>query len=378
MPFVSRRAKLELSISDHKELVRISRSRTEPANRILRANILLRYHDGRTVSAIAREMEITRPRVDLAVSKSLSVGAVAALDDLPRSGKPDVITAEAKTWFLSLACTKPVELGYSYELWTTALLAKHVRTHCQENGHPCLSTLAKSTVSKILSANAVKPHKIQYYLERRDPLFDEKMAQVLCVYKEVSIWRETGLPDELAAVVSYDEKPGIQAIGNAAPDLPPVPGEHPSVSRDYEYVRHGTLSLLGGIDLLTGEVLGLVRERHRSAEFIEFLKMCDARYKKHARIRVILDNHSAHTSAEVMNFLKFAPNRFEFVFTPKHGSWLNLIEGFFAKMTNTMLRGIRVSSKEELIRRIELYLNEVNAAPVVFKWKYNLDDISVV
>lgn len=125
--------------------------------------------------------------------------------------------------------------------------------------------------------------------------------------------------------------------------------------------------MLGGIDLLTGQILGLVRERHRSCEFIEFLELCNNRYKEDAKIRIILDNHSAHRSAE---YLKLTPNRFEFVFTPKHGSWLNLVEGFFAKMTNTMLRGIRVSFKEELIRRIELYLAEINAEPVVFRWKY--------
>ena len=377
MTFVSRRAKLDLSSSDYKILTRISRSRVESAIRILRANIVLRYHAGQTVSAIARQMGIDRPRVDLAVSKALSLGALASLDDLARSGKPAVIAAEAKAWLVSLACAKPVELGYSYELWTMSLLAKHARNHCRAAGHPSLATLVKSTVSKILSANEIKPHKIRYYLERRDPKFDEKMAQVLYVYKEVSIWRENGLPDYLAAVVSYDEKPGIQAIGNTAPDLAPAPGKHPCVSRDHEYVRHGTVSLLGGIDLLTGEVLGLVRERHRSAEFIEFLSLCDSRYKEQAKIRIILDNHSAHASKEVMEYLKLKPNRFEFVFTPKHGSWLNLVEGFFAKMTNTMLRGIRVSSKEELMHRIELYLAEVNAAPVVFRWKYKLEDIQI-
>ncbi len=235
-------------------------------------------------------------------------------------------------------------------------------------GHACPETL-----------RGVRPHKVQYYLERRDPEFDAKMVQVLHVYKEVEIWREKGIaPTDLVAVLLYDEKPGIQAIANTAPDRPPVPGKHMAIGRDHEYVRHGTLSLLAGIDLLSGEVLGLVRKRHRSAEFIEFLKLADAHYPTGARIRVVLDNHSAHISKETRAFLATVPNRFEFTFTPKHGSWLNLIESFFGKMAKTLLRHIRVASAEELQARIERYLQEVNETPVVFRWKYKLETLSVV
>ncbi len=180
------------------------------------------------------------------------------------------------------------------------------------------------------------------------------------------------------AVLSYDEKPGIQAIENTAPDLPPVPGKHAMIGRDHEYIRHGTVSLLAGIDLLTGEVLGLARKRHCSAEFIEFLELADAHYPAGARIRIVLDNHSAHLSRQTRTFLATLPNRFEFIFTPKHGSWLNLIESFFGKMAKTLLRGIRVASADELTTRIDLYLKEINEAPVVFRWKYKLENLSVV
>ena len=146
----------------------------------------------------------------------------------------------------------------------------------------------------------------------------------------------------------------------------------------HEYIRHGTLSLLAGIDLLSGEVLGLVRPRHRSAEFIEFLKLADGHYPAGARIRLVLDNHSAHISKQTRAFLATLPNRFEFTFTPKHGSWLNLIESFFGKMAKTLLRGIRVASADELKTRIELYLKEVNETPVVFRWKYKLETLSLV
>jgi transposase len=190
--------------------------------------------------------------------------------------------------------------------------------------------------------------------------------------------RKPHLRRNLVAVLSYDEKPGIQAIENTAPDLPPVPGKHAAIGRDHEYIRHGTVSLLAGIDLLTGEVLGLARKRHRSAEFIEFLELADAHYPAGARIRIVLDNHSAHLSRQTRTFLATLPNRFEFIFTPKHGSWLNLIESFFGKMAKTLLRGIRVASADELTTRIDLYLKEINEAPVVFRWKYKLENLSVV
>jgi len=179
------------------------------------------------------------------------------------------------------------------------------------------------------------------------------------------------------ATLSYDEKPGIHATENIAADLSPVVGKSTTWSRDYEYKRHGTLSLLAGIDLHDGRVIGLVRDRHRSREFIEFLEKVDSEYPKHWKLRIILDNHSAHISKETMAALAKYPNRFEFVFTPKHGSWLNLIEMFFSKMSRSFLRGIRVKSKDELRERILKYLDEVNMDPVVFRWKYKLEDIII-
>jgi transposase len=379
LPFVSRRAPLKLSKSEVEALTSLAQSRSEPAGRVQRATILLRYHAGNTVSEIARTVGTNRPRVERCISKALELGVQQALADLPGRGRRPAMTPEARAWVVALACQKPKDLGYAQELWTTRLLAKHVRKHCEAAGHGSLAKLGRGTVSKILSANQVHPHKIQYYLERRDPEFDAKMVQVLHVYKEVEMWREKGSPPpDLVAMLSYDEKPGIQALDNTAPDLPPVPGKHSTVGRDHEYVRHGTLSLLAGIDLLSGEVLGLVRKRHRSAEFIEFLKLAHGHYPVGARIRVVLDNHSAHISKETRSFLGTLPNRFEFTFTPTHGSWLNLIESFFGKMAKTLLRGIRVASADELKARIELYLKEVNETPVVFRWKYKLETLSVV
>ena len=171
------------------------------------------------------------------------------------------------------------------------------------------------------------------------------------------------------AIVSYDEKPGVQAIGTTAPE----PGVHPTFARDHEYKRHGTLSLLAGVDLLTGKVHALVKDRHRSREFVEFRKLLDAAYPAHTAIKLILDNHSAHISKETCDWLAEQPaGRFEFVFTPKHGSWLNLVEGFFSKLTRSVLRHIRVKSKQELKDRIMAGIEDVNRHPVIHTWSYRL------
>ncbi|GAA0593846.1 IS630-like element ISMsm2 family transposase [Virgibacillus siamensis] len=377
MPFKRTKAELILTQSERDELNKIIKTRTEEFRRVERAKMMLLYADGEQAPAIADQLNTNAPKVYRCIDKALEFGALNALDDIKRSGRPAQITDDAKTWVVSLACQKPKELGYSYEVWTTRFLSQHIRKNAEEAGHPSVKNIGSGTVSRILDENDIKPHKINYYLERRDPDFDTKMAQVLYVYQQVQWTLEDNEFQPICDVMlSYDEKPGIQAVENKAPDLPPVPGKHTTIGRDSEYIRHGTLSLLAGIDLVTGEVIGSVEDRHRSREFVDFLKMLDDRYDPELRIQVVLDNHSAHTSKETRAYLETVPNRFEFVFTPKHGSWLNIIESFFAKMSKSFLRHIRVKSKQELKERIELYLQEVNENPVPFRWKYGLESAS--
>jgi transposase len=363
---------------DLSRLRAVSRSRTEPASRVERAQMLLAYRDNSSCFAVSRALGVHHQTVQRCVERAVAHGPLAALDDLPRPGKEPTITAEARAWLVDLACRKAKELGYPHELWTTRLLAHHAREHGPAAGHGCLAKLAQGTVCKILNRQAVKAHKVRYYLERRDAEFEEKMAQVLCVYREVAILKRAAAAakeqDKPVAIVSYDEKPGIQAIATTAPDLPPRPGVYASFARDYEYKRHGTLSLLAGIDLLTGQVHALVKNRHRSREFVEFLKLLDAAYPADTAIKLILDNHSAHISKETTTWLAAQPaGRFAFTFTPKHGSWLNLIEGFFSKLARSFLRHIRVASKQELKERIMAAIDNVNRQPVVHTWSYMLN-----
>jgi transposase len=373
------RQALESAMSDEEveSLSRVARSRIEPARRVERAQILLAYRKNPSFCAVGQELGVHHQTVQRCVERAVAYGPLTALDDRPHPGKEPTITPEAKAWLVSLACDKAKDHGYPHELWTTRLLARHAREKAPAAGHQCLADLVQGTVCKILKREEIKPYKVRYYLEERDPEFDRKMAEIFCVYREVEVLKKAANkePGKRVAIVSYDEKPGIQAIETTAPDLPPKPGVHATFAREHEYKRHGTLSLLAGIDLLTGKVHALVRDRHRSREFVEILELLDAAYPSDTAIKLILDNHSAHISKETKAWLASQPEgRFEFTFTPKHGSWLNLIEGFFSKFTRSVLRHIRVSSKQELKERIMAGIDYVNRYPVVHTWSYRLAD----
>jgi transposase len=363
-------ARLILSPEQNEELTRLSNSRAAPAREVQRAQILCRFAAGETVTEIARALNTTRPSVQKWVNKALAMGASAALKDTFHRPHAPVITEEAKAWVVHLACSKPKDHGYAAELWTRSLLARHVRQHAAQSGHPSLTKAVKATVHRILSTQDLHPERVRYYLEKRDPEFEAKMKVVLLVYQEVALWNETQAAGNAGRIitVSVDEKPGLQALANTAPDLPPVAGKHPTVARDHEYKRLGTCSILAALDLHDGHVTARVERRHRSREFIELLKDLDARYPADCTIRLVLDNHSAHISKETRAFLSTRPNRFEYVLTPKHGSWLNIVETLFGKMARTFLRHIRVHSWDELRQRILQGIAEINAAPVVHRW----------
>ena len=249
------------------------------------------------------------------------MGATAGMKDTPHRPREAVITDDAKAWVVHLACSKP---------------------------------------------------KVRYYLEHRDPEFEQKMRIVLLVYREVALQNEAagkGYVPPMVITVSVDEKPGVQAIAKTAPDLPPVAGQHPTLARDHEYTRLGTWSILAGLDLHDGHITARVEERHRSAEFIALLQDLGAWYPADCTIRLILDNHSAHTSKQTRAWLATRPNRFKYVLTPTHGSWLNLVETLFGKMARTFLKPIRVQSREELRERILKGITEINEVPVVHRWK---------
>ena len=344
MASYSKHPKLFLLEGEQHILDQLRNSKTAAARDVFRAQIMSRYHAGETVSEIARALKTTRVSVLKWVDRALQMGVEAGMRDTPHKPREAAITDDAKAWVVSLACSKPKEFGYAAELWTRSALALHVRTHARQEGFPALSDAAKATVHRILVAQELQPHKVRYYLERRDPEFKEKMKTVVTVYQEVSLY-----PDAI-------EKDGT----NAAP---------PTVSRDHEYQRLGTLSILASLDLLDGHVIARVESRHRSVEFVALLKDLDAYYPPGSIIRIVLDNHSAHLSKETGRYLAEHPNRFKYVLTPKHGSWLNIAETLFGKMARTFLKHIRVASLQELKDRILKGVAEINAQPVIHRWK---------
>ena len=376
-----RASSIELSNEEREYLKLQTRARTIQAQTVTRARILLLRADSVSIDAIADKVGLNRCSVMLCLKKFKEGGIENALFDAPGRGRNAEITDEEKAWIINIACQKPIDFGYAAETWTYAKLTSHINKTAEAAGYTRLSTIHKSTVNTILDEADIKPHKITYYCENRDPDFDSKMHNVLLVYKQLEMqFDESGKliisEDTPIHVLSYDEKPGIQAIATTSDDLMPDE-KHSTINRDYEYKRLGTLSLLAAIDLQTGEAIPLVRDKHSSMEYIEFLKLLDDKYPKGDKLRIVLDNLKVHTSEATRKYLATVPGRFEFVFTPKHGSWLNMVEGFFSKMTRQMLRGIRVKSREELTNRVYRYFSEINEEPIVFHWKYNLDDIDV-
>ena len=360
----------------------LTRQRTIQAQVVDRAKMLLYKAQGASNSDIAERLDVNINTVKLCLSKFREGGVQRALFDDKRKGRPVEITDDAIAWIISIACQRPADLGYAQELWTLKNLHQYIQNHAEEAGYSRLTTITKPMVQKILNQSEIKPFKIKYYCEKRDPDFETKMHDVLVVYKQVEMqFDENGdiivsTDSPMIHTISCDEKPGIQAISTTSDDLRPTEGNS-CVYRDYEYKRLGTLSLIAGIDLLTGIAIPVVSETHKSSDFICLLKKLDEMYPEGDVIRIICDNHSAHKSKEVQNYLATKPEgRYVFVFTPKHASWLNLIECFFSKMTKQMLKGIRVKSKQELADRIYQYFDEINKEPVVFHWTYKLDEIS--
>lgn len=366
----SRRSKLKVTVEELESLQQISRSPQTELREAVRAGILLRYHTGESITSIARSVRMTRKSVAKWITRALAVGATAALKDAYHRPKGPVITEQASAWVVSLACLKPKDLGYAAELWTRSALAQHVRTHAVLAGHPSLAKAAKATIQRILAKQELRPEQIRHYRERRDPQFDEKIKNILLVYKTVTLQNEGGgsganpsltLTRNLPRTVSLE-------VASSAHDLPSSPVSIPAVERDHEHEPLDACSILAALDLQDGHIIGRVERRHRSSEFIALLQDLDAYYPPECTIRIILDNHAAHSSKETYAYLETRPNRFRYVLMPKHGFWLNIVETLFGKMARTFLNHLRVYTWEELRACILLGIAQINAAPALHRW----------
>ena len=304
---------INLTAEDREYLETQTRARTIQAQTVNRSRILLLKADGCPIDDIADKVGVNRKSVMFCLKKYEEGGLENALFDAPGRGRNAEITDDEKAWIINIACQKPIDFGYAAETWTYARLTSHINKNAEAAGYIRLSTIHKSTVHSILDEAEIKPFRIRYYCENRDPDFDSKMHNVLLVYKQLSMqfdedghllpWEED---KEVVHVLSYDEKPGIQVIATTSEDL--LPDEHHgTINRDYGYKRPGTLSLLAGIDLQTGEAIPLVSETHNSKDYTEFLKILDNKYPKGGKIRIVLDNLKVHTSEETRKYLATVP-----------------------------------------------------------------------
>ena len=188
----SQRAPLHLTEPQKAQLKQLSGSRTAPVREVHRAQVLLHYAEGRPIATLSRQLRISRPSLYKYIDRALAAGVEVALKDKYHRPKAPVISAEAKAWVLHLACSKPTEHGYAAEVWSLSALAQHARQHGPSTGHPSLRQAAKATIQRILKTHPVQPHKLRYYLERRDPDFEARMHEVLVVYQEVALDQQKG------------------------------------------------------------------------------------------------------------------------------------------------------------------------------------------
>ena len=318
----------------------------------------------------------------LCVRKYRDGGLGAALADAPRRGRPRSIGGGDRAWVVDVARARPADLGYAAGTRPGEALARHVRGHAGEAGHPALPGASKATARRILDAAGPHPDRVTYYCERRDPDFGRKTREVLVACRQLSFrfdedgnllpWEEEG-PG--ARVVSVDERPGTRALSPTGEDPGPTPGVRGgAVTRDHECRRRGTPALLAGTGLQDGTVEGVVRERHRSREFIELPGALDAKRPEGHAMRLVPGDHPVRRPGEARAWLEGHPGRSGMVPAPTHGSWPDVIEGFFGKMARQMLRHIRVGSLDELRERIEPCLREADARPVPHRWTWGIGE----
>ncbi|MEU4295556.1 IS630 family transposase [Kribbella sp. NPDC026596] len=312
----------------------------------LRARIVLRCADGDTIAEVAQRLEITRGTVSKWRSR-FQADRLDGLSDEPRPGRPRTITDDQ----IEQVITKTLESTPGEDThWSTRSMATS-------------TGMSQSAVSRIWRAFGLKPHAIETWKLSTDPLFVDKVRDVVGLYMS---------PPENALVLAVDEKSQMQAIDRTAPILPIMPTTPARMTHDY--VRHGTTSLFAALDLSSGSVIAQHYRRHRHQEFLRFLKLIDAAVPNDLDLHLVLDNYATHKTPKVKEWLIRHP-RFHLHFTPTSSSWLNLVERWFAELTNRKLRRSAHRSITELEADVRGWINEWNADPKPFVWTKTADQI---
>ena len=339
-------APIVLTTEERETLERWARRPTTAQALALRARLVLRCAAGETATAIARDVHITKQTVGKWRGRFFARRLDGLLDE-PRPGVPRTITdADVERVLTTTLESTPHDATH----WSTRSLAKQ----CD---------MSQTAIARIWKAFALQPHRVDTFKLSKDPLFIDKVRDIVGLYLN---------PPERALLLSVDEKSQIQALDRTAPILPMRPGQ--PERRTHDYLRYGTTSLFAALDVATGRVIGEWHRRHRGHEFLQFLNTIDAQVPANLDIHLILDNYGTHTHPTVRTWLDAHP-RFRLHFTPTSSSWLNLVERWFRELTQKRIRRGVFHSVEDLNLAIDEYLRVHNRDPKPFIWTASVRSI---
>lgn len=338
---------LRLTTEERGELEKIAGNPRTGQKVALRARIILLGADGIPNAQIAERLRLSRPTVILQRQRFGRLGLSALLKDAPRRPGRAPVSNELVQKIVDATRTTP-PLGATQ--WTARSMAKWAGT-------------SRMVVHRIWKRHGLQPHRVDTFKISTDPQLAEKVRDVVGLYLD---------PPDRALVLSVDEKTSIQALDRTQPGLPIKPGR--CATKTHDYKRHGTTTLYAALNVLDGKVIGHCVPRCCAKEFIKFLATIDRATPPDLDLHVIVDNSSTHKTAEVQRWLR-RHRRFHLHFTPTSGSWLNLVESWFAILTKQRIRRGVFRSVPELIAAIDDYLRFYNATPTQFAWTKDADEI---
>jgi transposase len=338
---------LKVTEPQREVLETLSRSQTAAHRDVQRAKALLMASDGLATTRVAQELGVSPATVTRWRESFARDGLNGSVKVAPGRGRKPSIAPEKVLEIVhaTLHETPPGETHWS------------CRSMARAHG------VSHTTVQKIWAARGLKPHRVKTFKLSTDPRFEEKLADVVGLYLN---------PPESAIVLSMDEKSQIQALDRTQPSLPMKLGRAGTMTHDYK--RNGTTTLFAALDVLTGSVIGQCLPRHRHTEFLTFLRTIDREIPKRLQIHLILDNYATHTHPNVKAWLEKHP-RFHLHFTPTSSSWVNMVESFFARLTNKAIRRGVFASVPDLIAAIDAYLTANNTNPTPFIWTRTSEQI---
>jgi len=344
----SRAVPVRLTVKRRRKLEQIVRAATSQQRLVRRARIVLLAADGMANAGIACGLGCSVVMVRTWRGR-FAAGGIPGLFDKPRSGRPELHGPCGRLAVIAVATSLPPE-GESQ--WSQAMIAGHLRGRGL--------AISAATVGRVLGEAHLRPHKVRGWLNRADdPAFWIRAGQVCRLYLD---------PPPGTVLISVDEKTGIQAKSRKHPQVPARPGR--DARREFEYVRHGTVSVLAAMNVTTGEVIAERIHRNDSPAFIKFLGMLHQMIPPHLRIHLIMDNGSSHTSRVTRAWLAAHP-RVTVTCTPKHASWLNMIEQWFGVLTRRLLRRGEFTSRDDLEAKITAFTIRYNKTARPYRWSYD-------